>query len=138
MAALPDVGDVPLVSDASSDIFSRPIDVIEVRPDLRGRAEEPRPVRRDGRDRPRGPAGAVGEVAADDAELRGAGGERLALQHAAVLRDLPLGLVLKWLKAQGGLAAIAQVNERKAGKLYAEIDRTGLLAADRRSKAAAR
>ena len=26
---------------------------------------------------------------------------------------------------QGGLPAIAAVNERKAGKLYAEIDRTG-------------
>ena len=36
-----------------------------------------------------------------------------------------LGLVMKWLIAQGGLAAIATVNERKAAKLYAEIDRTG-------------
>ena len=36
-----------------------------------------------------------------------------------------LGLVMKWLIAQGGLAAIAAVNARKAGKLYAEIDRTG-------------
>ena len=35
--------------------------------------------------------------------------------------------MLQWLKAQGGLAAVAQVNERKAGKLYAELDRTGLL-----------
>jgi phosphoserine aminotransferase len=36
-----------------------------------------------------------------------------------------LGLVMKWLLAQGGLPAIAAVNERKAGKLYSEIDRTG-------------
>jgi phosphoserine aminotransferase len=36
-----------------------------------------------------------------------------------------LGLVTKWLIGQGGLDAIADVNERKAGKLYAEIDRTG-------------
>ena len=36
-----------------------------------------------------------------------------------------LGLVMKWLTAQGGLAAIAKVNERKAAKLYAEIDRSG-------------
>ena len=36
------VGGAPLVCDASSDIFSRPIDVVEVRPDLRRRAEEPR------------------------------------------------------------------------------------------------
>ena len=36
-----------------------------------------------------------------------------------------LGLVMQWLLAQGGLPAIAAVNERKAGKLYAELDRTG-------------
>src|SRR3954466_16053460 len=36
-----------------------------------------------------------------------------------------LGLVMKWLIAQGGLAAIAAINERKAARLYAEIDRTG-------------
>ena len=36
-----------------------------------------------------------------------------------------LGLTMKWLKSQGGLAGIKQINERKAGKLYAEIDRTG-------------
>src|SRR5262252_1730700 len=32
---------------------------------------------------------------------------------------------MKWLLAQGGLAAIAAINERKAAKLYAEIDRSG-------------
>jgi phosphoserine aminotransferase len=36
-----------------------------------------------------------------------------------------LGLVMRWLRAQGGLAAVAAVNERKAAKLYAEIDRSG-------------
>jgi phosphoserine aminotransferase len=36
-----------------------------------------------------------------------------------------LGLVMKWLLAQGGLSAIAEVNERKAATLYAEIDRSG-------------
>ena len=39
---LPDVGGAPLVGDASSDIFSRPIDVSRYGADLRGRAEEPR------------------------------------------------------------------------------------------------
>ncbi len=39
---VPDVGGAPLVCDASSDIFSRPIDVVEVRAHLRRRAEEPR------------------------------------------------------------------------------------------------
>jgi len=36
-----------------------------------------------------------------------------------------LGLVLEWLKGQGGLPAIAVINDRKAAKLYAELDRTG-------------
>jgi phosphoserine aminotransferase len=36
-----------------------------------------------------------------------------------------LGLVMKWLIAQGGLAAIEKTNARKAAALYAEIDRTG-------------
>jgi phosphoserine aminotransferase len=36
-----------------------------------------------------------------------------------------LGLVMKWLIARGGLAAMDVANKRKASKLYAEIDRTG-------------
>ena len=36
-----------------------------------------------------------------------------------------LGLVTSWLVGKGGLDAVARTNERKAGKLYAEIDRTG-------------
>ena len=36
-----------------------------------------------------------------------------------------LGLTMKWLKSLGGLAGIKQINDRKAAKLYAEIDRSG-------------
>jgi phosphoserine aminotransferase len=32
---------------------------------------------------------------------------------------------MKWLIGVGGLSAIATANERKAAKLYSEIDRTG-------------
>ena len=32
------------------------------------------------------------------------------------------GLVFEWIKEQGGLTAIGEINERKAGKLYATID----------------
>jgi phosphoserine aminotransferase len=32
---------------------------------------------------------------------------------------------MKWLQSIGGLQAIAKINERKAAKLYAEIDRSG-------------
>lgn len=48
-----------------------------------------------------------------------------------------IGLVAKWLEAQGGLAAMAERNERKAGKLYAAIDElelyTGAVETDSRS-----
>jgi phosphoserine aminotransferase len=37
-----------------------------------------------------------------------------------------LGLVLQWLKGQGGVAAIEQVNIRKATKLYKVIDGSDL------------
>ena len=63
----------------------------EVRADLRRRAEESRPFGRHAGHRPRGPAGAIVEVAAHDAELRRARRERLDVQHAAVLRHLPDG-----------------------------------------------
>ena len=33
-----------------------------------------------------------------------------------------VGLVFQWLKDQGGLAGMAEINERKAGKLYSAID----------------
>jgi phosphoserine aminotransferase len=32
---------------------------------------------------------------------------------------------MRWLIGQGGLDAVARVNERKAARLYGEIDRTG-------------
>jgi phosphoserine aminotransferase len=34
-------------------------------------------------------------------------------------------LVFKWLKKQGGLEAMAKINERKAKKLYDAIDKSG-------------
>ncbi len=85
---LPEVEDAPLVCDASSDIFSRPLDVARYGLDLRRRPEEPRPVGRRPRADPRGPPGALGEVAPGDAQLRRPGREQLALQHAADVRDL--------------------------------------------------
>ena len=36
-----------------------------------------------------------------------------------------LGLTVRWIRSLGGLAAVAAINQRKAGKIYTEIDRTG-------------
>ncbi|PYR26060.1 MAG: 3-phosphoserine/phosphohydroxythreonine transaminase [Acidobacteria bacterium] len=122
---LPDVGSVPLVSDTSSDMFSRPIDV-------------PRhALIYAGAQKNMGPAGVT--VVIIRAELLERSQKTLPTMlnyavHAenGSLYNTPpafavyaLGLVMKWLRAQGGLDAIARANERKAAKLYAEIDRTG-------------
>ena len=89
--ALPDVGDAPLVSDTSSDMFSRPIDVARHGLIYAGAQKNMGPagvtlviIREDLLERSAEQQGR----AADDAELCRARGERLALQHAAGLRRL--------------------------------------------------
>ena len=105
--------------------LQRPDRRVEVRADLRGRAEEPRPVGRDARHHPRGSAGALEQVAATMLNYA------VHAENGSLYNTPPafgvyvLGLVMEWLRAQGGLPAMATVNERKAGKLYAELDRTG-------------
>ena len=125
---LPDVGGVPLVSDTSSDMFSRPIDI--------GRHA----LIYSGAQKNMGPAGVVVVIIRDDLVQRSA--EKKATlatmlnyavhaENASLYNTPPafsvyaLGLVMKWLLKQGGLNAVAVSNERKAAKLYAEIDRTG-------------
>jgi phosphoserine aminotransferase len=125
---LPEVGDVPLVSDTSSDMFSRPIDV--------GRHA----LIYSGAQKNMGPAGVVVVIIRDDLVQRSA--EKKAslatmlnyavhAENSSLYNTPPafsvyaLGLVMKWLLRQGGLKAVAVANERKAARLYAEIDRTG-------------
>jgi phosphoserine aminotransferase len=125
---LPAAGNAPLVSDTSSDMFSRPIDVSRHALIYAGAQKN------------MGPSGVTVVIIRDDLVARSA--ERKAalptmLSYAVhaennSLYNTPstfgvyaLGLVMKWLSANGGLGAMAKANERKAGKLYAEIDRTG-------------
>jgi phosphoserine aminotransferase len=122
---LPPVGDVPLVSDASSDIFSRPIDVSRFGVIYAGAQKN------------LGPSGVTVVIIRDDLLERSSKALHTMLNYAVhaengSLYNTPpafgvyvLGLVIEWLLGQGGLPAIAAVNERKAGKLYAELDRTG-------------
>jgi phosphoserine aminotransferase len=123
--ALPAVGDAPLVSDTSSDMFSRPIDVAK------------HALIYSGAQKNMGPAGVTVVIVRDDMLPRSQKTLPTMLNYAVHAENgsmyntppafavYALGLVMKWLMAQGGLPAIARVNERKAGKLYAEIDRTG-------------
>jgi len=129
---LPGVGSAPLVSDTSSAMFSRPIDVSRHALIYAGAQKN------------MGPAGLTVVIIRDDLLQRAASltGNRKAslpaMMNYAVhaenrsLYNTPpvfaiyaLGLVMKWLILQGGLPAIGRINDRKAAKLYAEIDRTG-------------
>ena len=102
---LPDVGDAPLVADTSSDIFSGPIDVGALRPDLRRRAEEPRAVRRHAGDRPRGPARPRSPTALPTMLNYKVHAENNSLYNTPPTFGIyMLGLTMKWLKSLGGLA----------------------------------
>ena len=86
---LPDTSGAPLVSDASSDIFSRPVDVSR------------HGIIYAGAQKNLGPSGVtlviiredllarIARFAANDAELSCSCGEQLALQHPEYLRHLP-------------------------------------------------
>lgn len=123
--ALPDAGDTLLVSDASSDIFSRPIDISRHALIYAGAQKN------------LGPSGVTLVIIREDLLERAPDtlptmlSYRLHAENNS-LYNTPntfgiylLGLTVKWLKSIGGLAAVAKVNERKAGKLYSEIDRSG-------------
>ena len=122
---LPDTGGVPLIADASSDIFSRPMDMGRVGLLYAGAQKN------------LGPSGVTLVIVRDDLIARSNADLPAMLSYKVQsennsLYNTPntfgvyiLGLTMKWLKAQGGLAAVARANERKAATLYAEIDRTG-------------
>ena len=126
--ALPDVGDCPLVNDTSSDMFSRPIDVARHALIYAGAQKN------------MGPAGLTIVIIRDDLVERSAAKKAtlptmlnyaVHAENSSLYNTPPafavyaLGLVMKWLLQHGGLTAMAALNERKAAKLYAEIDRTG-------------
>ena len=129
--AVPDTGDVPLVVDASSDVFSRPLDL----------AGDGVGLLYGGAQKNLGPAGVTLVIVRDDLVQKGAAlaGVRTiptTLRYGTYaasgsLHNTPpvfaiyvVGLVTKWLLANGGLEAMASRNRAKADKLYAAIDRT--------------
>ncbi len=122
---LPDVGSVPLVSDASSDVLSRPIDVAKYGLIYAGAQKN------------LGPAGATIVIVREDLLQRAPKTLHTMLNYSVhaengslyntppVFAIYGVGLVLQWLRSEGGLETIAKTNQRKAAKLYAEIDRSG-------------
>lgn len=122
-AALPQVpANVPLVSDMSSHILSRPVDVSRYGIIYAGAQKNV------------GPSGLTIVIVREDLMGHaGANVPRLLDYKAQVENDSMLntpttfsiylsGLVFQWLKAQGGLASIAAINRQKAALLYDAID----------------
>jgi len=120
----PDVGDVALVADASSDILSREIEV-----DRYGLIYA-------GAQKNMGPSGVTVVILRDDLLQRVPEGLATMLDYRTHVENKSLyntpntwgiyilGLVCKWLKDKGGLAAMERENEDKAQLLYDLIDAT--------------
>ncbi len=125
---VPDTGAAPLVADYSSSILSAPLDVsrfgviyagaqknigpagltlVIVRDDLLGRARSDTPAMLDWK------------VAADADSM---------YNTPPTFAWYLAGLVFRWLKDLGGLAAMAEINRQKATTLYGAIDASNFYA----------
>ena len=121
---VPDVGSVPLVADMSSTILSRPIDVAKFGLIYAGAQKNIGPagltlviVREDllGRARPATPAFMDFTAMAKEGSM---------LNTPPTYAVYIAGLVFKWIKSRGGLAAMAEHNRVKARVLYDYLDRS--------------
>jgi len=137
-STFPDAGDVPLISDMSSDIMSRPFDV------------RPFGLIYAGAQKNIGPAGAALVIVRKDMLERVPGDIPTMLKYTTFaeknsLFNTPpcfviyvISLVLKWLEETiGGLEKMEQINKQKAALLYDLIDQSdfyrGTAAPDSRS-----
>jgi len=122
---VPDTGNVPLVADMSSTILSRPIDVTQYALIYAGAQKNI------------GPAGLTIAIVRDDLLGQVLPGTpsmfdyKIHADNDSMYNTPPTyawyiaGLVFEWLRKNGGLKAMAETNQRKAGKLYAAIDASG-------------
>lgn len=123
---IPETGDVPLICDMSSDILSRPVEICKYGMIYAGAQKNIGPsglvvaiIREDllGRARSNCPTMLDYQVAADNGSM---------FNTPPTFSWYLSGLVFKWLKAQGGIEAVARTNEEKQRKLYDYIDASGL------------
>jgi phosphoserine aminotransferase len=123
---VPEARSVPLVADMSSSILSRPIDVSKFGLIYAGAQKNI------------GPSGLTVVIVRDDLIGHARNETPLVFDYKAVadassmLNTPPTfawymaGLVFKWLKGAGGLAAVGERNRIKAETLYAAIDASPL------------
>ena len=122
---VPDTGSVPLVADASSHFLSRPLEVSRFGLIYAGAQKNV------------GPAGLTIVIVRDDLLGKAAKGTPTVMDYklqaaADSMLNTPAtyaiyiaGLVLKWLKALGGLPEIERRNVAKAKLLYDLLDSSG-------------
>ncbi len=122
---LPETGEVPLVSDMSSDFLSRPIEARRYGLIYAGAQKNI------------GPAGVVVVIIRKDLLARSSPSLPDMFSYAKIAKENSLlntppvfaiymvGLVAKHLLAQGGLAAVAKLNRQKAELLYDMIEGSG-------------
>jgi phosphoserine aminotransferase len=122
----PDSKGLPLVCDMSSNILSRKIDVSQYGLIYAGTQKN------------MGPAGVTVVIVRDDLIGHAPKTVPPVFNYAEQAKNQSMlntpatyswylaGLVLKWLKGQGGVEAIEQRNIAKAAKLYQAIDRSAL------------
>lgn len=125
---IPDTGDVPLVADYSSSILSEELDVSKFALIYAGAQKNI------------GPAGLCIVIVRDDLLGQVVDGTPTAMNYQVAadngsMYNTPAtyswylaGLVFDWLKQQGGVKSIANINQRKAEKLYSYIDASGFYA----------
>ena len=123
---IPQTRGVPLIADMSSNILSRPLDVSKFGLIYAGAQKNIGPagltvviVREDllGRARPETPSVFNYQAVAESHSM---------LNTPPTFAWYVAGLVFKWLKKNGGLAAMGERNRGKAGRLYAAIDGSAL------------
>jgi phosphoserine aminotransferase len=123
---VPDFGDLPLVSDMSSNILSRSLDVSKFGLIYAGSQKN------------MGPAGLTVVIVRED--LVGHADKHISsvfdyaqqdkndsmLNTPATYIWYLTGLVLQWIKANGGVSGMEQLNKKKADLLYQTIDSSSL------------
>jgi phosphoserine aminotransferase len=121
---LPETGDVPLVADMSSHILSRPVDVARYGLIYAGAQKNI------------GPAGLTIVIVREDLigqtlaitptvlDYKAQAESDSMLNTPATYGIYIAGLVFQWLKKQGGLRKIAELNRAKANVLYDFLDET--------------
>lgn len=119
---IPETNGVPLVADMSSTILSRPIDVSKFAVIYAGAQKNI------------GPAGLTVVIVRKDLIGETIDGTPSMFDYKThadneSMSNTPptyawylAGLVFDWIKQQGGLTAMAEINKRKSDKLYAAID----------------